>query len=170
MASPSVRLPADLGAAQRRVESWRSKSNGLRRPLPEWVWDLAADLVPSHGVYRVSRVLRLEYHKVKERAKTRQSARQKVSKRSVTKRKKPVPEPPAFVEVSAPPGRVSSRPRRSPTRAVRLGISTWMPNRRASVPSRSWPAISTPSKPRSRGGTGSGADRLMSRRFLFDLG
>jgi hypothetical protein len=110
MASPSVRLPADLGAAQRRVECWRSKSNGLRRPLPEWVWDLAADLVPSHGVYRVSRVLRLEYHKVKERAKTRQSARQKVSKRPVTKRKKPVPEPPTFVEVSAPPAVMSSAP------------------------------------------------------------
>jgi hypothetical protein len=103
-------LPADLTAARRCIEKWRSKSNGQRRPLPQKIWDVAADLVPAHGVYRVSRVLRLEYYKVKKQAETRQAGRRKASTRPSSRRAKPVPKPtrPAFVEVSAPPPVMSS--------------------------------------------------------------
>jgi len=100
MASPSKRLPADLAAARTRIEKLRSRSNGQRKPLPQKIWDMAADLVPAHGVYRVSRVLRLEYYKVKTQAETRQAERRKAPK--LSKRAKPAPKP-AFVEVPSPP-------------------------------------------------------------------
>ena len=87
------RLPADLAAARTRLEKWRS-SGRPKRPLPREMWEMAADLVPSHGVYRVSRALRLEYYKVKEQAEDRQA--RKRTKRSA-KRK------PVFVEVAGPP-------------------------------------------------------------------
>lgn len=109
MASPSKRLPADLAAARRRIEKWRSAGRA-RRPLPKKIWEMAADLVPTHGVYRVSQVLRLEYYKVKEQAETRQAGRRMASKQPSSKRAKPAPKPttPAFVEVSAPSSVMSS--------------------------------------------------------------
>ncbi|MFC1610359.1 hypothetical protein ACFL6C_05325 [Myxococcota bacterium] len=88
MASPSKRLPADLAAAQSRIDKWRSDSRA-RRPIPNELWEMAVDLVPTHGVYRVSRALRLRYDKVKAKAKTCHSRRRVQSK-------------PAFVQVAAP--------------------------------------------------------------------
>lgn len=89
MRSTSTRLPADLAAARTRIEKWRSTGRA-RRPLPKRIWKMAADLVPIHGVCRVSRVLRLEYYKVKERAEKRQTERQTKAK-------------PTFVQMSSPP-------------------------------------------------------------------
>jgi hypothetical protein len=88
MTEKSRDLPADLAAARTRIEKWRS-GGPARRRLPEEVWEMAADLVPRHGVYRVSRALRLEYYKVRDRAEARQAER------------KARPEP-AFVQVAAP--------------------------------------------------------------------
>jgi len=99
MGSTSRGLPADLAAARTRFEKWRA-SGRARRPLPTKFWELAADLVPAHGVYRVSRVLRLEYYKVKKQAEAQQTERRKAPKL----RAKPGPKPakPAFIEVSSP--------------------------------------------------------------------
>jgi hypothetical protein len=83
-------LPPDLAAARTRINKWRS-SGRTRRPIPDDVWEMAVELVPAHGVYRVSRALRLRYDKLKTQAKTRRSARRP---RSRTK--------PAFVQVAAP--------------------------------------------------------------------
>ncbi|MFC1609530.1 hypothetical protein ACFL6C_01100 [Myxococcota bacterium] len=88
MASPSKRLPADLAAARTRIDKWRSGSRA-RKPIPNELWEMAVDLVPTHGVYVVSQALRLRYDKVKAQAKARHS-----NKRARNK--------PAFVQVAAP--------------------------------------------------------------------
>jgi hypothetical protein len=92
MASPSKRLPADLAATRRRFEKWRAGGRA-RRPLPDDLWKLAADLVPVHGVYRVSQVLRLEYYKVKEQAAAQRA-------------EQPTDVAPAFVEMVPTPSSV----------------------------------------------------------------
>jgi hypothetical protein len=66
------------------------------------MWEMAADLVPTHGVYRVSRVLRLEYYKVKEQAEARQ-AKKKSRKRTARRAKRPGARKPKFVEVAGSP-------------------------------------------------------------------
>ena len=63
--SMAKKLPADLATARKRLEKWRAGGRP-RRPLPPELWEMAADLVPEHGIYRVSQVLRLEYYKVKD--------------------------------------------------------------------------------------------------------
>lgn len=70
MPKRSTVLPADLATARRRIEKWRAGGRP-RRKLPQDMWSMAAELVPTHGVYRVARVLRLEYYKVKQAAQTR---------------------------------------------------------------------------------------------------
>ena len=81
MGSTSARLPADLAAARTRIEKWRSTGRPRRR-LPKEILDMAADLVPAHSVYRVSRALRLEYYKVKKQAETRQAEKRSTSKKT----------------------------------------------------------------------------------------
>lgn len=93
MESTISRLPADLAAARTRLEKWRSNGRP-KRPLPREMWDMAADLVPTHGVYRVSRALRLEYYKVKKQAEDRQAKK---------RTKKNAKRKPVFVEVAGPP-------------------------------------------------------------------
>jgi len=88
MVAKSTVLPADLAAARTRIDKWRA-SVQTRRPIPEDLWKMAADLVPAHGVYRVSRALRLRYDKVKVATNARRSKRR-------------VPSTPAFVQVTAP--------------------------------------------------------------------
>jgi len=59
------------------------------------MWEMAADLVPEHGVYQVCRALRLEYYKVKQEAENRHASKGAIR----SKRNKPKP---VFVEVMAP--------------------------------------------------------------------
>lgn len=110
MASPSKRLPADLAAARTRIDKWRSDSRA-RRPIPKELWEMAVDLVPTHGVYVVSQALRLRYDKVKVRAKARQ-VEKRAGRSKPEKRAKPPPTAatqarnaasPAFVQLHSPP-------------------------------------------------------------------
>ena len=59
-------IPAKLKEAQERFEQWRSSQTG-RRPIPESLWVLAAELARQHGVFRTAQVLRLDYNKLKRR-------------------------------------------------------------------------------------------------------
>ena len=93
MAVRSQNLPADLAAARTRIEKWRSVGPARRR-LPEEIWEMAADLVPRHGVYRVCRVLRLEYYKVRDRAEARRA-------------QSGIQPKPAFVQVAPPDSAVA---------------------------------------------------------------
>ena len=94
MVAKSAVLPADLAVAQIRIDKWRASAQ-TRRPIPEDLWKVAVDLVPAHGVYRVSRALRLRYDRVKAAANAHYSKRM-------------VPSTPAFVQVTAPALAMSS--------------------------------------------------------------
>lgn len=80
-------VPAAMREVVQQFEEWRSSHSG-RRPIPEALWKRAADLARQYGVFRTSKVLRLDYSKLK---------------RQMTLAKAPVPPPPPmFVEFLAP--------------------------------------------------------------------
>jgi hypothetical protein len=56
----------DLLKLRRQLDSWR-KSQTARARVPAEVWELAAALARTHGVSRVSRILRLSYYKLRRR-------------------------------------------------------------------------------------------------------
>ena len=57
-------VPAAIREAKQRFEEWRGSQSG-RRPIPESLWRLAAELARQHGVFRTAQLLRLEYNKLK---------------------------------------------------------------------------------------------------------
>jgi hypothetical protein len=59
---------AGLKEAQQRFADWRSSHSG-RRPIPEPLWALAAELASYHGVFRTAQVLRLDYTKLRSSAR-----------------------------------------------------------------------------------------------------
>ena len=87
-------IPIGMRKVYRRLERWRRTRRG-RTPIPKPLWVAAATVAREHGVFRTSKVLHLEFNKLKEFV---QSA--KPRKRTTT-----VPQ---FVElVTAPPAGVS---------------------------------------------------------------
>jgi hypothetical protein len=60
-------VPAGMKRVSRRFERWRSSHRG-RLPIPERLWAAAAELAREHGVFRTSKVLHLEYGKLKRLA------------------------------------------------------------------------------------------------------
>ena len=70
-----------------QFEQWRSSHSG-RRPIPQELWNRAADLARQHGVFRTAKLLRLDFNKLKREMGPAQT---------------PVPcPPPTFVEFLAP--------------------------------------------------------------------
>jgi hypothetical protein len=79
-------IPSGMRKVHRRLESWRKRRRG-RMPIPKPLWAAAGAVAREHGVFRTSKVLRLEFNKLKEFAE-----RVKPRKRATT--------PPAqFVEL-----------------------------------------------------------------------
>ena len=62
----SSQAPPAFAPALSRLEAWRSRPD-RGRSIPEGIWDSAAQLAASHGVYRVSQELGLNYHSLKKR-------------------------------------------------------------------------------------------------------
>ena len=83
-------IPAGLKEAQQRFAEWRGAQSG-RRPIPEGLWSLAAELASQHGVCRTAQVLRLDYAKLKRQMQ----AAAPVAKPTAT-------PAPSFVELIAP--------------------------------------------------------------------
>ena len=80
-------VPEAMQEVAEQFEQWRRSHSG-RRPIPEALWNRAADLARQYGVFRTSKVLRLDYSKLK---------------RQMTPATAPVPAPPpTFVELLAP--------------------------------------------------------------------
>lgn len=80
-------LPNDLAQAQARFQAWRQRPQRERR-IPQPLWDLAVQLVASHGLARTAAALALDYYSLK---------------RHVADASQPTPsDAPAFVEVPAP--------------------------------------------------------------------
>ena len=65
MASEFPDIPHTMRRVYRRFERWRSAHTG-RLPIPERLWAAAAELAREHGAFRTSKVLRLEYGKLKQ--------------------------------------------------------------------------------------------------------
>ena len=57
--------PGKAEAAGTRFEEWRAVRK--KRSIPESLWNLAEELAKEFGVYRTSRVLRLNYESLKTR-------------------------------------------------------------------------------------------------------
>jgi hypothetical protein len=60
-------VPAGMQRISRRFDRWRRSHRG-RLPIPEGLWAAAAAVAREHGVFRTSKVLRLEYGKLKRMA------------------------------------------------------------------------------------------------------
>jgi len=56
---------SDLDTLCRQLDSWRQSQPGRPR-LPAEVWEEAAALARTYGISRVSRTLRLSFHKLRE--------------------------------------------------------------------------------------------------------
>jgi hypothetical protein len=61
-------MPTQLREAQQRFEEWRSTQPG-RRPIPEPLWALAAELARQRGAYRTAQALRLNSTKLTKRVR-----------------------------------------------------------------------------------------------------
>jgi hypothetical protein len=62
-----LEVPAGMRRLCRRFELWRRSHRG-RLPIPERLWASSAAVAREHGVFRTSKVLRLEYGKLKRMA------------------------------------------------------------------------------------------------------
>lgn len=65
MANEIPDIPHNMRRVYERFQQWRSVHTGVRLPIPERLWRAAVDVAGEHGVCRKSKVLRLEYGKLK---------------------------------------------------------------------------------------------------------
>ena len=89
MARKAQPLPADLAKARVVFDRWR-KGRKTRTRVPDELWDTAVPLARKYSLYRVSRVLGVNYDSLKRRV-----AR-------AANDKPEAPNVPTFVEVSRP--------------------------------------------------------------------
>jgi hypothetical protein len=81
-------IPEPIAQLQRQLDQFRG-SHPRRTKLPEPLWQAAAELARTYGVYRVVHTLRLDYTGLKKRLGDAPDRAPKVS-------------PPTFVELVAP--------------------------------------------------------------------
>jgi hypothetical protein len=62
-------LPSDLKVTCRRFEEWRKGRKGRSR-IPDDLWFLAISAARTHGVWRASKILGLDYMRLKQRVQT----------------------------------------------------------------------------------------------------
>lgn len=60
-------LPSAVDAVRERIEHWR-ETRAKRTRMPEELWDAAASMAREHGLWSVSRALRVNYESLKSRA------------------------------------------------------------------------------------------------------
>jgi hypothetical protein len=78
--SPAVN-PA-IEEVRQRLDSWRKTKKNHHEPIPEDLWQAAADLARAHSVNSVSKALRLSYTDLKDHACGHTKSRTKKRKRS----------------------------------------------------------------------------------------
>jgi hypothetical protein len=97
-------IPFNMRKIFRRLKQWRSTHAG-RRPIPESLWAVAADLAREHGIYPTAKALNLEYGKLKQRAEAAGPVAKRRGEKVRTRVQRHVPSatsPPTFVELMAP--------------------------------------------------------------------
>lgn len=67
MVTDPANIPQGMRRVYRRFKRWRSAHTG-RLPIPEALWASAAEVAREYGVFHTSKVLRLEYGKLKRLA------------------------------------------------------------------------------------------------------
>ena len=87
MAQPQTAIPPDLLELSQRLEQWRSEQPPRTR-LPESIWAAAAEMAQRHGLHRTTKLLRMDYTRLKKRMP------------AVAQAAGPVP--PGFLELMAP--------------------------------------------------------------------
>ena len=86
-------IPDGMRGIHGRFSRWRKSHTG-RLPIPEPLWSAAAEVAREHGVFRTSKVLRLEYGKLKRLAKESHAGGPRTVRLGAP--------PAAFVELLAP--------------------------------------------------------------------
>ena len=67
-------LPAGVEVVRQRIEHWR-RTREKRTRMPEALWEAAASVAQEHGLWAVSRALRVNYESLKSRVgRTRRGA------------------------------------------------------------------------------------------------
>ncbi len=64
---PDTGNPRKIETVQERFEAWRSGRANRREPIPQHLWQAAAELCRDHSITHVSRQLRLSYTDLKKR-------------------------------------------------------------------------------------------------------
>ena len=59
-------IPGEMAKVRRDIEEWRS-TRTKRCRLPDWLWEAAAALGRTHGIYRTARSLQVSYESLKYR-------------------------------------------------------------------------------------------------------
>lgn len=59
-------IPDELATVRDEIEHWR-KTRRKRTPMPAALWSAAVSLAQAHGIYPVSRVLRIDYSSLRAR-------------------------------------------------------------------------------------------------------
>jgi hypothetical protein len=67
MGRAAADVPDGMRGIHGRFARWRKSHTG-RLPIPESLWSAAAEVAREHGVFRTSKVLSLEYGKLKRLA------------------------------------------------------------------------------------------------------
>ncbi|MEW6441853.1 MAG: hypothetical protein AB1640_13040 [bacterium] len=75
MRSDSALKKLTLEDVRERFEEWRRKRRRRAEPIPEELWAAAVRLTKEHSVVQVSKILRLDYTKLKRRASPEGSPR-----------------------------------------------------------------------------------------------
>ena len=57
-------IPGEMAKVRRDIEEWRS-TRTRRCRLPDWLWEAAAALGRTHGIYRTARALHVSYESLK---------------------------------------------------------------------------------------------------------
>jgi len=93
MGRAAADVPDGMRGIHGRFARWRESHTG-RLPIPESLWSAAAEVARGHGVFRTSKVLSLEYGKLKRLAAESHPAGRRTIKLSAP--------PAAFVELLTP--------------------------------------------------------------------
>lgn len=94
MAAIASEVPVTMRKVFRRLERWRQQRKGRER-IPQHLWIAAGDLARHHGVNPVSRVLSLDFNRLKRMVESSHTAPRKHRVK------------PSFVELIAPQVTVS---------------------------------------------------------------
>jgi len=86
-------IPDGIRVLHGRFARWRKSHTG-RLPIPDPLWAAAAEMAREHGVFRIAKLLSLEYGKLKRLATESQTGRRRTARLSAP--------PAAFVELLTP--------------------------------------------------------------------